>query len=84
MPIGVDLDPGAGASRRNDSSSLFADWEEFHRLNNPLLLIGTRAATTGRGSRIDALVLIWTSLDGPAVTLLNAVLAKAILAGRWC
>ena len=82
MPIGVDLDPGAGASRRNDSSSLFADWEEFHRLNNPLLLIGTRATRAGSGSRSDvALVLIWASLDGPAVTLLNAVLAKDIVFG---
>lgn len=81
MPIGVDLDPGAGASRRNDSSSLLADWDEFHRLDNPLLLIGTRVARTGRVSRSDALVLIWTSLDGPAVTLLNAVLAKDIVPG---
>lgn len=81
MPIGVDLEPGAGASRRNDSSSLFADWEEFHRLNNPLFTIGTRAERAGRGGRSDALVLIWASLDGPAVTLLYAVLAKDIESG---
>ena len=81
MPIGVDLDPGAGASSCNDSSSLLADWEEFHRLNNTLLLISTRAPRAGSGSRSDARVLIWASLDGPAVTLLNAVLAKDIVFG---